>query len=389
LFTTILLRLGAFSNSISISAAETCLGLLIIIAAVKIYRNREFSVFKKGFFIFYMLMILAELISTFAGVDPERSVKDLTSFWVMSYLPVIYVLFTGRDKMGYLVYVFAGAVAASVFGVLEKFIVPLERADGFFSHALTYGNVLALVAITALGVLVMGLCKNTFQKRLTYLTLFTVITALVLTISRGPILAFIISVFIMLVYRYRLKGLAAAILFTALITGFVFSVPQIKHRFVDTISNIHDTKSSIGTRIVLWEASSKAIMMRPFFGYGKRNFKDEVSKYIDVPTSSRAHAHNSYIQYTFLHGFFGLFALLGFLGSLLWEISRRMRMNGFIKTALFVLIVFLLEGLTENNFSDSEVAMMCYSLIGLMLAPGRPAISIDDDLVEFTESQQS
>lgn len=83
---------------------------------------------------------------------------------------------------------------------------------------------------------------------------------------------------------------------------------------------------------------------------------------------------------------FGLFAMLGFFGSMILEITRRMHSGPFIKVALFVLVVFLLEGLTENNFTDSEVAMMFCSLIGLMLAHGRPAITLGDSREEFTES---
>jgi len=213
--------------------------------------------------------------------------------------------------------------------------------------------------------------------------------ALILSGSRGPILSFTVAVFLMLSYRYKLKGILAGTIITALLVCSIALIPSVNKRFVETIDNVHVTTSSIGTRIVLWEASSKAIMMRPFFGYGKRNFKSEVSKYIDVPTSSRAHAHNSYIQYTFLHGFVGLFAMLGFLGSIIWEIKRRMHSSPFIKTAMFVAIVFILEGFTENNFTDSEVVIMFCSLVGLMLAPGRSAINLEDDLQEISEPQLS
>jgi O-antigen ligase len=131
---------------------------------------------------------------------------------------------------------------------------------------------------------------------------------------------------------------------------------------------MNKTNSSIGTRLVLWEASAKAIMNKPLFGYGKGNFKPVISSYINVPVASRAHAHNSYIQYTFLHGFFGLFALLGFLGFLLWEIAARAKDSPYGKVAFFALLVFMLEGLTENNLSDSEVAMMIFAVVGALLS---------------------
>ncbi|ADD69495.1 O-antigen polymerase [Denitrovibrio acetiphilus DSM 12809] len=372
----ILLKFGALANPVSISAAEGTFGLIILIAIYKIYKTKDYSVFKKGFFIFFLLMVVAEIISTFIGVNPGKSLPRLKSFWVLLYLPVIYVVFEGRDKAGYLMWLFAGGILTTVFGLYEYFSGKVDRLQGFLTHSLTYGNVAALICITALGLLVMKLYKNKKQLALTVATFLICLVGLVLSGSRGPIFSLLITGFALVVYRYHLKGVVGGIVLIALICGGIYADPQVRERFTVTIDNIHKTESSIGTRLVLWEAASEAIMLRPFFGYGKGNFKDEVSKYINVPTSSRAHAHNSYIQYTFLHGFFGLFALLGFIGTLMWEIYRRSKCSPFIKVGMFVFVVFLLEGLTENNLSDSEVVMTCLSVVGLTLAPGRPSIGV-------------
>jgi len=383
LLTAILLKFSAFANPISISGSEAALALLIIVAIVKTYKTKDYSVFKKSFFVFFILMIVMETVSTFHGVDVARSLKHYTSFWVLLYLPVVYVVFEGKDKVEILMYLFAGCSLSSVVGIYELLAGKVQRVDGLLSHSLTYGNVTAIVCITAVGVLLFRMYET---KKHLYITIFALIicfTGLILSGSRGPILSFFIGVFAMSVYCFRLKGFIAGLVMVVVMCGIVYSVPSVNERFMSTIKNIHNTKSSMGTRLVLWEASSKAIMMRPFFGYGKGNFKKEVSKYINVPTSSRAHAHNSYIQFTFLHGFFGLFAMLGFIGSIMWEIIRRRRGAPFIKAAIFIMIVFLLEGLTENTFGDSEVVMTCLSVIGLALAPGRPAINMKED---FTES---
>jgi O-antigen ligase len=386
LFTFYALRFGAFFNSLSISAAEGILGVLMLAAIYRLHTIRDYSVFKKSFFVFFILMIIAETISTFTGVDPDNSIKSLKSFWPLFYLPVIYVLFEGRNKMGYLNYSFVGGITAAVYGIYEIVSGKVQRADGFFSHALTYGNIMAILCITALGVLVFRLYRRKSQLYLTIAALVLCGAALMLSGSRGPILSFMIVAVVMFVYGFGWRGFAVCAVFLAICTGVVAGVPAVKMRFAETISSLDDSTTSMGTRLVLWEASSNAIMARPIFGYGKRNFKNEVSKYIDVPTSSRAHAHNTYIQYTFLHGFFGLVALLGYLGSIIWETKRRIRSGPFVKLAMFILAVFLLEGLTENTLGDSEVVMSCFSLVGLMLAPGRAAISQDKEYVEVTES---
>ncbi len=304
MFTTVILRFGAFSNSISISGAEMALAVVILMAVYKVYKTRDYSILKKFFFVFLIMMVIAETISTFAGVDPKNSMKTYESFWVLFYLPSIYVVFAGRDKISYMLFVFYGAICAGLYGIAEYFYLDMSRADGFFSHSLTYGNVLALAGVAALGVIVFRGYKQRGHLYTAIATLIIVTPALILSGSRGPILAFIITVFAMVVYRYRLKGLIPAVVAVVILVVAVSQIPTAKGRFMKTLNNTSVTTSSIGTRLVLWEASSEAIMARPIFGYGKRNFTSEVSKYIDVPTSSRAHAHNSYIQYTFLHGFF-------------------------------------------------------------------------------------
>lgn len=377
----ILLRFGAFANPLSISGAEAALGLLIIISFVNIYKTKDFSIVKKAFFMFYLCMIAVEIISAFTGVNPGVSVKHINDPWVLMYLPVVYVLFRGRDKIGILMYLFIGGSLSSIYGIYE-YLNGQPRASGFLTHALTFGNVMAIICITAIGVILYKLYETRAKLFITAISLAVCSVGLLLSGSRGPILALIICTLMLIIYRYRLKGLIGGILIAVLFAGAVYSVPDVNKRFMGTFSNIHDTHSSIGTRLVLWDATISSIMLRPVFGYGSGNFKPVMRERITVPVSSRAHAHNMYLQYAFLHGFIGLTAMLGFFGSLMWEIVRRRRCSDMVKVGIFVLLVFLLEGLTENALGDSEVVMTCLSVIGLILAPGRPAISIKDESTE-------
>jgi len=376
LLTDILLKLGFLSLPTSISGAETALGLLIIIAFFKVVKTKDYSIVKKGFFIFYLAMLVAVVISAFIGVDVKKSLSNLTSPWVLMYLPVLYVIFQGKDKIIYLMFMFTGGMLSTFMGFYQIIFEDKPRMNGFLTHALTYGNVMALVCITALGVLLFKIYEKRPHLYITLATLIICSAGLIMSGSRGPIISFALSAVLMIVYRFRWKGLIAGVLLVALFCGAVYSVPGVNERFTGTFSNVGNTKSSMGTRLVLWEATSQAIMLRPFFGYGGGNFRKVITEYVKVPVSSKAHAHNTYLQFTFLYGFFGLAALLGFLGSLMWEILRRRRSSDLIKVSIFVLLVFMLEGLTENALGDSEVVMTCLAVVGLALAPGRPLISM-------------
>jgi O-antigen ligase len=375
LLADILLKLGFLSLPTSISGAEAALGLLIIMAIIKVFRTKDYSILKKGFFIFYISMIAMVVISAFTGIDTKESLRRLSSPWVLMYLPVLYVIFEGKDKIIYLMFMFTGGMLSTFYGFYKYFFDHQIRMKGFLTHALTYGNVTALVCITALGVLLFKVYEKRSHLYITLAALIICTVGLIMSGSRGPILSFAVCALAMMIYRFRWRGVIAGILLLALFSGVVYSVPSVNKRFIGTFANIDKPKSSIGTRLILWDATSQAIMIRPFFGYGSGNFRKVISEYVKVPVASRAHAHNTYLQFTFLHGFFGLAALLGFLGSLMWEILRRRRSSGLIKVSIFVLLVFMLEGLTENALGDSEVVMACLAVIGLALAPGRPAIT--------------
>jgi O-antigen ligase len=375
LLADILLKLGFLSLPTSISGAEAALGLLIIMVFIKVFRTKDYSILKKGFFIFYISMIAMVVISAFTGIDTKESLRRLSSPWVLMYLPVLYVIFEGKDKITYLMFMFTGGMLSTFYGFYRYLFDHQLRMKGFLTHALTYGNVTALVCITALGVLLFKVYEKRSHQYITFAALIICTVGLIMSGSRGPILSFGICALAMVIYRFRWRGVIAGLLLFALFSGVVYSVPSVHKRFVGTFANIDKPKSSIGTRLILWDATSQAIMVRPFFGYGSGNFRKVISEYVKVPVSSRAHAHNTYLQYTFLHGFFGLAALLGFLGSLMWEILRRRRSSGLIKVSIFVLLLFMLEGLTENALGDSEVVMACLAVIGLALAPGRPAIT--------------
>lgn len=345
---------------------------MIILLFARVFKTKDFSFFKYPVVIFFLMMVLAETLSSIMGVNPQKSFQLWSSFWVVMFLFVSYTMTKSAERDKYLNWLYVGTLFSVGYSIYTVYVSKtVERAEGFFSHSLTYGNSMAMVAILLAGVLVFKLYDKSWKKYVYGLVLIAAIYILILSGSRGPILSFLIAFTAMLIYHFRLKGVVFASLILLVLVVIVIKTPSVNKRFAHTLQNLEQTTSSVGTRLVLWEASSKAIMAKPLFGYGKGNFKVVVNKYINVPTASRAHAHNSYIQYTFLHGIFGLFAMLGFLGSLMLEIVRKMRTSDYAKVALFVFFVYLLEGLTENNFTDSEVAMMAYFIIGVLTANGR------------------
>lgn len=371
MFELVILELSALSAILSISATQMLLALLIVMAFAIMYKTHDFSIFKKSYTLYFIMMIAAETFSTFFGVDTANSIKSWSTFWVYLHLFAVYIVYDGKNREHIFLFFLAGTLITLGYAFYQASIShETFRPTGFFSHALTYGNVMAVLAVGAFGFLI-------FTPPATRRAFFINISGLLLASycvfqsqSRGSILALLVTSFAMLIYRFRAKGIAAAAVILILGAVAVVNNPSVSGRFTEIGSDLeHGSETSIGTRLVLWEASTEAIMEKPLFGYGKGNFQKVIKPMIDVPVLSMAHAHNSYIQYTFTNGFFGLVALLLFLSALYRHLFRMTQQNPYAKTAVFILTAFLIEGLTENNFSDSEVVMATFLSIGILITP--------------------
>jgi len=370
LFETILIALGAFSVNVSISVAQLFLALLIVFSAVKLYKTKDFTVLNDWPAKFFILMAASQLTSAFAGINPSISLSAVTSTWTYLYLFACMILFDGKNLNRVLAAFFAGSILNAFSGIYDVTITGMERAIGYYTHALTYGNAAAVVFIAALGLSFFVKFKDLKLRYLIYAAAVLSLIALIFSGSRGPILSTLLTVFLLSIYLYRLKAVAVI---SVLVVGFALftaSSPDFRKKLMtDRERQVGTTSaSSVGTRIVLWKAAVKAISERPVFGFGSGTFKEYVDKNVTELVLSKAHAHNSYLHYAYSNGLLGLALLTGFIVSLFRYIIRRSKEYPPAKAAIFVLLVFLLEGLTENNFGDSEVVMLTMLLLAVLTA---------------------
>jgi len=368
LFETILIQLGAFSVNVSISAAQFFLSLLIIFSAVKLYKTRDFSVLKSWHTKFFILMILTETISALAGTNIQKSLSEVPSIWTYTYLYACLILFNGANLNRVLYAFFAGSILNAFSGTYDVFVTNYDRAIGFYTHALTYGNAAAVVFICALSLMIFVRNQPPKLRMLTAAAAVMSAFALCLSVSRGPMLYASATAALLFIYQYKMKAAAVVTGVAVLMAALVYLDDSLRDKIL-TDRGGSSTDSSVGTRVVLWKTAIKGISERPVLGFGKGNFTRYVKENVKVPLSSTAHAHNSYLHYTFNNGLVGLVFLLGFLISLFRYVHRRSKEYPPAKAALFVLIVFLLEGLTENNFGDSEVVMLTMLLIAVLTVP--------------------
>ena len=358
------LYLFSFSHSISISLTQICFGILALFFLYDLIYKKQFINMDKKIIFLFCLFFLWYSLSVFINYhnlpNLKKLIKEALGWWhyliffVIVFLTYIYNI----DRKKVLYFLYMGGSISACYGIIQ-FLEGYGRARGFLTHPLTYGNVIGLI-------LIILYVSFLIEKKKTFFFLFLLIgVGFFLSLSRGPIISVIIVMLVFNMLHYKLRGLIFNLIIVLLLVVIVISYPPFKNRFSDFVNNSwKNSRSSFGTRLVLWKASIDIIKDNPIFGIGY-NIKREFKHRIKVPVDSMAHSHNSYLTIAVYHGIPTLIILLMIFIRLLkmFYLSKDI----FIRYAgIGVILVYMLEGLTEYNFGDTEVLMLFCFLVGLL-----------------------
>lgn len=363
----LILKLSAISHCLSITATQFFLIIFTIVLLYGFYK-KKYDLSKCIYAKFYFYLLIAGFLSVIFGVNPKKSLISFRDEWLLFYFFAGYFIFSKELREKVFNYLIFGGLIASVWGSYQYFFRHLERAQGFFSHSLTFGNVMSILSVMVFSLVLVSSYKSAFEKKYYIFSFVCFIFSVYLSGGRGPLIFTIFTISIVIALKYGKKGIIIGILTIlsfSILAYFAYNNPLINRRLHElTDESFSNSMSSIGTRIALWKASYKIFIDYPFFGIGYGNFRSIIKNYLDVPVLTTAHAHNAYIQYIVLHGIVGFTFLLLFFYKILINFVVYIKKEKIAICGLSVFIVFLLQGLLENNFYDSEVAMLFWFIIG-------------------------
>jgi O-antigen ligase len=280
----------------------------------------------------------------------------------------------------------AGLVAvvaiAAVVGLLQAGLCPgnqpdygwprwlyhrCARARGFFSIYMTLAGVLTLV-------LLLGLPLVIHARRMTrwlLLPWLIALAALAATYTRGAWLGFAAGVGTLLPMTRRGRWLLVVGL---VIVGLVvFAGSQTLRQRLLTMADPDDP--TLRERIFMWRSGLTMWQEHPWLGIGPGGVKREYASYAlpEAVKKRTGHVHNTPLQILVERGVLGLAAWLA-----IWvafyaraiRLLRRLPSGAQLERALVVgslaaITGFLIGGLSEYNFGDSEVVLVAWALMAL------------------------
>ncbi len=241
-----------------------------------------------------------------------------------------------------------------------------DRAHGFFSIYMTLAGVLSLVLLATLPRL---LPPGPAWRRLGAPWL-VMLWGLVVTYTRGAWLGFAGGVLTVAASVRRGRWVLVGGL-VVLAAGTLVAPYELRHR---VLSMTDPQEAGLRERIYMWRSGLAMWRERPVLGVGPGGVKRDYSRYAMEEASKKrtGHVHDTPLQILVERGILGLAAWLWLWVAFYAHAWRRLRELGaeagaraIVLGAVAAITGFLISGLTEYNFGDSEVVMLAWVIVAL------------------------
>ncbi|MBC7001863.1 O-antigen ligase family protein [Photobacterium sp. BZF1] len=331
---------------------------LVVIARVYFLGYRDIIAnFKQNKFLWLLLLnLLFAIIAFFTyGVSSSRFRILGLSFLYLSILPPSYLKHISFRNLVWL-----------LSGSLVGFLL-LQHLDGNMFNRFWSINPIRIGIVSAfLANANLYYAMTEQDKKLKYISLLFATIALfplILSVSRGPWLAFAAGMLVLLARTVNLKALNYKVVLGSILVLLSVTLmlkQPIAKRIDTTIEEVQQIQSdnmetSIGLRLQMWKAGVEIIKSHWLLGVGdtgQQEVKEQMANenFISHEAARYAHLHNQWVDDLASYGVFGLFAILLFV---IYPLCSSKGVDN--KTLIWLLIsVYLTVSLTDVPLERSH-----------------------------------
>jgi len=292
-----------------------------------------------------------------------NNVKDVTRFRKLIRLLISITTIAGAYG------IFQHLTRIDFFGNVKYLHPSLPRSTGFFNAPLTFGNYILLVLPMVIGL--SSYSKKGREKRWLQLSSLIILTAIVFSYGRGVWLGLIGGLIFMAILRSK-RFLVYVVTGVIVCSLFLAAFPSSK--FAQRVLGTFKSERPVGDRIYFLEGGLKIIRDYPITGVGWEGFRKVYPRYRPAEgRESGCNAHNNFLDVAVDGGLLGLGIFLWLLLTIYkvgFQIFQRLD-DGYFKGIAWGFLgsftAFLIAGLSQYNFGDSEVVMLFYFLLGMVI----------------------
>jgi O-antigen ligase/polysaccharide polymerase Wzy-like membrane protein len=370
----------------SITLAE---GSLLLLTVLWLWRLRDGEARRKQAWPLWQPVLAFAAATVLSALASDHAAASLAASKGLLLMAALYVTTDALGDVGeadrFLSWLALAAGAAAVAGLVQVAACPsqdpslqptrglarwffhrCDRARAFFSIYMTLAGVLNLVLLATLPRLLPG----GFRKWNAPVWLVT-LGGLAMTYTRGAWIGLGAGAAALLPMSRR--GRLALLVGLALLPIIFLLGPQdLSHRFR---SMFDPAEAGIQERIYMWRSGAAMWRERPLLGWGPGGVKREYSRYAQPAAFKQrtGHVHNTPLQILVERGVLGLAAWLAIwlafyrhaIGLLKRLELGRTRERALVAGSIAAVTGFLVAGLSEYNFGDSEVVMVAWTIMAL------------------------
>ena len=356
-----------FLTNFSISVCYIIFVFLAIYSIGHFIANKKLPELPK-FYKYFLLFIMFTFISTIFSIDKLNSLKDNRDIFLFLLIPVFIILINSKKKRDYSLFVvLISSTLSALIGILvtikEWRLDTNHRLKGLTSHWMTYSGLLMMVFVFFFIYFIYE--KRKKIKLFLLICLVLILTAILLSLTRSVWIGIFVSLGMFILY-YKPKIIYLMI---PLIIILVIALPPAVKKRITSIVDLKDESNR--DRIHMVYTMTQVFKAHPFTGVGPNNIKKVYAKYKHPQAiKTNPHLHNNFMQILAERGIFTLLSLIiAFISTFIHLIHKVKRSPDIEKTipcaVIFVFIGFLIAGLFEYNFGDTEIKFFLFYFLSI------------------------
>jgi O-antigen ligase len=376
---------GAFvlGLGLSITLSETALTLLTLLWLWRLRDPEARAAARWPLWQPVVAFSAVSLVSALASGHPVMALGACKGLLLVTALYVTADVLSGpEDGHRFLSALLVVATVAAAVGVLQTAVCPgpaadygspawlyhrCNRARGFFSIYMTLAGVLSLVLLANLPRFLPG----ARLPRWPTLPWLVSLVGLLATYTRGAWMGFVVGVLALIPATRKGRWLLLGGLIVLGLT--TLAGPQhLRQRFL-TMGDPDDP--TVKERVYMWRSGLTMWRQHPVLGVGPGGVKREYESYAlpEAVKKRTGHVHNTPLQVLVERGMLGLAAWVWIWAAFYARGIRLLRRlpsearqeRALVAGSLAAITGFLVAGLSEYNFGDSEVVMVAWALMAL------------------------
>ena len=344
-------------------------------------KNNKFAIALFVFIIFNIISLL-----WVESYNIKEAIRYIIKYW---YLLVIFIIFTSmkREYIDKILIAFIVGMFISItislgayFEFWEFKRATVENISPFMHH-IEYSIFLAITSLLLIYKTIYQDKKN-LKILFAILTLLSIIT-LFLTLGRAGQLAFVVTLFVLLLMQIKTKIKEISVAFIVIIS-FIFLAYNYNNSFhnrieagkkdIDKLITKQDYSTSWGNRVAAMIVAKEIFLSNPLLGVGIVDNMNELKKIVNKKGNEKLkcidsphfmHFHNQYLEILTKKGLIGLFI---FLAVFYFLYKSNSKIDEYKNLKIILLVVFLVGFVAEPLLHQQFTMALFAFFSGLILS---------------------